>query len=85
MRKMSEVLLELAMSVFRDPAATPAYEAACAALLLAHVAWNQELPARVSDAKVQGHPEGVREGQAEAMGRAAVAQTGEVDTDVAAL
>ena len=43
MRKMSEVLLELAMSVFRDPAATPSYEAACAALLLAHVAWNQEL------------------------------------------
>ena len=43
MRKMSEVLLELATTIFRDPDETPSYEAACTALLLAHVAWNRDL------------------------------------------
>lgn len=43
MRKMSEVLIEVAMSQFRDESATPSFEAANAALLLAHVAWNSAL------------------------------------------
>jgi len=50
-RKLSDIMKELAGAVLRDPRAVPSSEAAHAALLLAHVAWNRSL----------GHP--IREAQ----------------------
>jgi hypothetical protein len=40
-RKMSEILMELAERLLRDPAGVPSSEAAHVALLFAHVAWNE--------------------------------------------
>jgi hypothetical protein len=40
---MSEIMKELALLGFRDPQAVPSSEAAHAALLFAHVAWNRAL------------------------------------------
>ncbi len=41
--KMSAIMKNLALSIFRDPTRAPSSEAALAALLLAHVAWNRAL------------------------------------------
>jgi hypothetical protein len=41
MRKLSEIIKEMACAVLKEPAAVPSSEAAHAALLMAHVAWNR--------------------------------------------
>jgi hypothetical protein len=41
--KMSEIMKNLALLIFRDSTRAPSSEAALAALLLAHVAWNRSL------------------------------------------
>ncbi len=41
--KMSAIMKNLALLIFRDPTRVPSSEAAHAALLLAHVAWNRAL------------------------------------------
>jgi hypothetical protein len=41
--KLSEIMKELAGAVLRDPQSVPSSEAAHAALLLTHVAWNRAL------------------------------------------
>ena len=43
MSKLSAVLIEMASTVLRSSHLAPSTEAAHAALLLAHVAWNREL------------------------------------------
>jgi hypothetical protein len=48
-QKLSEIMKEMAWTVLRDPA-QPSSEAAHAALLLAHVAWNRSLGEEVSAA-----------------------------------
>ena len=41
MRKLSEIIKEMACAVLKDPDAVPSSEVAHAGLLLAHVAWNR--------------------------------------------
>ena len=41
MRKLSEIIKEMACAVLKDPVGEPSSEAAHAALLFAHVAWNR--------------------------------------------
>ena len=41
--KLSEFVLKLALTIFRDPKIAPTSEAALAALLFVHVAWNRSL------------------------------------------
>ncbi len=43
MRKLSAVALEMATTVLREPDGIPSTEAAHAALLFTHVAWNKAL------------------------------------------
>ncbi|MDP9350235.1 MAG: hypothetical protein M3P51_01630, partial [Chloroflexota bacterium] len=43
MRKLSELLKQMAQSILTDPEGEPSAEAAHAALLLAHVAWNRSV------------------------------------------
>jgi hypothetical protein len=49
--KMSEIMKELALRCFRNPEAVPSSEAAHAALLFAHVAWNRTLGLDTQDYK----------------------------------
>jgi hypothetical protein len=47
--KMSDIMKELALASFRDSQTVPSSEAAHAALLLAHVAWNRALGHDIQD------------------------------------
>lgn len=49
-KPMSEILKEMALTVFVRPEATPSSEAASAALLFAHVAWNRANGDEIADA-----------------------------------
>jgi hypothetical protein len=44
-RKLSEIIKEMACVVLKDPARQPSAEAASAALLIAHLAWNRAIDA----------------------------------------
>ena len=48
-KKMSEIFKEMALIVMKDPKSTPSSEAAHAALLLAHVAWNRAIGETFTD------------------------------------
>lgn len=48
-RKMSEIFKDMALSVMKDPESRPSSEAAHAALLLAHVAWNRAVGEAFAD------------------------------------
>ncbi len=43
MRKMSEIVLEMSVTLLKSPAPSPSSEAAHAALLFTHVAWNKAI------------------------------------------
>jgi hypothetical protein len=47
---MSEILKEMALTLLKDPDAIPSSEAAHAALLLSHVAWNRAIGEAITDA-----------------------------------
>jgi hypothetical protein len=49
-KKMSEILKEMALTLLKDPDAIPSSEAAHAALLLSHVAWNCAIGEAFTDA-----------------------------------
>ncbi|WP_300458641.1 hypothetical protein [Desulfobacula sp.] len=42
-KKMSDILKEMALTVLKEPYAIPSSEAAHAALLLSHAAWNRSI------------------------------------------
>jgi hypothetical protein len=48
-KKMSEVLMQMAMTVLKDPTSVPSTEAAHTAVLLAHVAWNRAVGEAFTD------------------------------------
>ena len=51
MKKMSVIFLDMAEQLFKNPTAIPSSEAAHAALLLAHAAWNRSIGENFPDAE----------------------------------
>lgn len=49
MKKMSEIILEMATTLLKHPDAFPSTEAAHAALLFAHIAWNKAIGIKITD------------------------------------
>jgi hypothetical protein len=50
-KKMSEIMKEMASTVFKNPQAIPSAEAAHAALLFANVAWNRAVGENFADSE----------------------------------
>ena len=50
LKKMSEIVKEMSLTLFKNLSADPSSEAAHAALLLSHVAWNRSLGEPIRDA-----------------------------------
>ena len=50
---MSEIFQEMALTLLKDPKAIPSAEAAHAALLFSHVAWNRSVGETFTDAECQ--------------------------------
>ena len=48
-KKMSEIFKEMALTLFRNPKSIPSTEAAYAALLFTHVAWNRAVGETFTD------------------------------------